>query len=82
VLGRLQLSGFFSDYFVVQPLDKSACGKTTEYKDQDRLPAPDNQAEKDQGPNKMRKGLFALYVLIQNMGVSNPANHQNSYTKH
>ncbi|GAG14923.1 unnamed protein product, partial [marine sediment metagenome] len=65
VLGRLQPAGSFSEHFVVQPLDKSARGKPTEDKNQNRLSAPDNQAEKEQYPHKMCKGFFALYILIQ-----------------
>jgi hypothetical protein len=81
VLRRLQLAGSLSEHFVVQPLDKSARGKPTEDKNQNRLSAPDNQAEKEQDPHKMRKGFFALYVLIQDMWVSNPADHQHSHAK-
>jgi hypothetical protein len=49
---------------IITPLDEAARCKTAEEQDKSRLSAPGNQAEKQQHPYKMCKGLLAMDILI------------------
>jgi len=62
---------------VIGPFNEATCCEAAENQYQSRLSAPDNQPKKQQHPDKMCERFFALYVLIQDMGISNSADHQH-----
>ena len=45
------------------------------------MSAPNNQYKEQQHPYKMSERFLTLYVLVEDVGISNPADHKYCYAE-
>ena len=68
--------GFVYNETIIEPFDNAAQGKTAEDQNKRYFHADDYNHNKSNRLDKLRERLSAFQILINNMGITNSADHK------
>jgi len=75
IIAELVFGMFVREDAVYQPTDYSAKGETPEDDDERDFEIVNNNYDYRNGLDEIRERFFAAEILVQNVGITNPADH-------